>query len=241
MAAQSFDPIVLLTRPAAQSERFAQSLRARVPTVRIVMSPLLVPTSVAVDLPDTSLAGIILTSQTGAEAAGRLRAQLPDLAYCVGERTAEVAKALGFNVRSALGDAAALHDLILGESHGPLLHLRGREARGDLARRLSASGVPTTEVVVYAQDKQPLTNEAVVVLTGTTLVVSPLFSPRSAEILGAECQRIAATAPLTLIAMSKAVADCAGFSARPPLIAQHPDAESMLAAVVAHLIAAQGA
>lgn len=241
MATQSFDPIVLLTRPAAHSESFAHILWARIPGVRVVISALMAPVFLAVELPVTPSAAVILTSQTGAEAAGRLRAHLPDLAYCVGDKTAEVAKALGFSVRSAKGDAVALYDLILGQSPGPLLHLRGREARGDLAGQLSASGVQTAEVVVYAQERQPLNAEAVAVLTGPAPVVAPLFSPRSADILGEECHRIRAKAPLTLIAMSPAVAVVARFSPSPPLIAKHPNGESMLEAVMAHLFAVQGA
>lgn len=239
MAAQCFaPPIVLLTRPAAQSASFAQGLGAG---VRVVISPLMAPIFLTVDLPPGPLAGVIVTSQTGAEAAGRLRARLPGLAWCVGDKTADAARAQGFTVRSANGDAEALHDLILLQTTGPLLHLRGREARGDLARRLSASGVPTAERVVYAQEAQPLTDEAVALLTGPAPVIAPLFSPRSAEILGAECQRIKASAPLTLIAMSEAVAQAARFCATPPQIAHHPNAESMTLAVLAHLVAAQGA
>ena len=235
MPAQSLAPTVLLTRPAAQSASFAQSLQAQVGGRRVVVSPLMVTVFHTVTLPKEPLQGVILTSQTGAEAAGRLRTQLPDLAYCVGDRTAQVAREAGFRVQSAQGDAEALLALILREKPQALIHLRGREARGDLAQRLSAAGVFTQERVVYAQDAQPLSDEAVAVLSGKAPVLVPLFSPRSAEILGAAWQGLATHAPLVVVAISQAVAEAAAFCPTKPVLAAHPDAPSMLDAVLAQL------
>ncbi|MFM2351140.1 MAG: hypothetical protein RIR04_2106 [Pseudomonadota bacterium] len=235
MPAQSMAPTVLITRPAAQSASFAQSLRAQVSEVRVVVSPLMATVFHAVTLPEGPLQGVILTSQTGAEAAGRLRTQLPDLAYCVGDRTAQVAREAGFRVQSAQGDAEALLALILRENPQNLIHLRGREARGDLAQRLSAAGIPTQERVVYAQEVQPLSAQAVALLSGLAPVIVPLFSPRSAEILGAAWLRLPTQAPLTIVAISQTVAQAAAFCPTPPTIAAHPDAPSMLDAVLARL------
>ena len=235
MPAQSLAPTVLLTRPAAQSASFAQSLQARVEGLRVVVSPLMVTVFHTVTLPKEPLQGVILTSQTGAEAAGRLRTQLPDLAYCVGDRTAQVAREAGFRVQSAQGDAEALLALILREKPQALIHLRGREARGDLAQRLSAAGVFTQERVVYAQDAQPLSDDAVAVLSGKAPVLVPLFSPRSAEILGAAWQGLTTHAPLVVVAISQAVAEAAAFCPTKPVLAAHPDAPSMLDAVLAQL------
>ena len=235
MPAQSLAPTVLLTRPAAQSASFAQSLQARVEGLRVVVSPLMVTVFHTVTLPKEPLQGVILTSQTGAEAAGRLRTQLPDLAYCVGDRTAQVAREAGFRVQSAQGDAEALLALILREKPQALIHLRGREARGDLAQRLSAAGVFTQERVVYAQDAQPLSDDAVAVLSGKAPVLVPLFSPRSAEILGAAWQGLTTHAPLVVVAISQAVAEAAAFCPTKPVLSAHPDAPSMLDAVLAQL------
>jgi len=237
MPAQSLAPTVLLTRPAAQSDSFAQSLQVRVVGLRVVVSPLMATVFHAVTLPKESLQGVILTSQTGAEAAGRLRTQLPDLAYCVGDRTAQVAREAGFRVQSAQGDAEALLALILREKPQNLIHLRGREARGDLAQRLSAAGVLTQDRVVYAQEAQLLSDEAVALLSGKAPVLVPLFSPRSAEILGAAWQGLATHAPLVVVAISQAVAEAAAFCPTKPVIATHPDAPSMRDAVLAQLLA----
>lgn len=241
MAAQSLPPIVLLTRPEAQSARFAEALHARMPGLGIVCSPLLSPRFMPVTLPAERFAALILTSQTGAQAAGRLRAALPDRAYCVGASTAQTAQEAGFAALSAEGDAEALLALILAQPMAPLLHLRGREARGDLARRLSAQGLPTQELVVYAQEECPLTAEARTLLQGDRPVLAPVFSPRSAQILRAACAEAGARAPLTLIAMSPAVAEAAGTLAARVEVSPLPTGDSMLECVVRHWGAGLGA
>jgi uroporphyrinogen-III synthase len=243
MAAQCFDPapVVLLTRPAEQSARFAQDLRHRFGAVQIVTSPLMAPVFVDPTLPEGPFAAVILSSETGAQAAASLKARLPDHAFCVGDRTAAAARLAGFAATSAQGDAAALLALILSDPPGPLLHLRGQDTRGDLARRLSASGVPTVEAVVYAQTPQPLTAAAVTLLTGAAPVLAPLFSPRSAAILGAECVRIAATAPIHVVALSPAVAEAARFSIQSVQVADQPNAKSLIQAMAAHFASGQSA
>jgi uroporphyrinogen-III synthase len=241
MAAQSIAPVVLLTRPTVQSARFADILRARVPELKIVTSPLIAPVLLSPIMPLKPWKAIILSSETGAEAAGRIKATLPDLAFCVGDRTAQAARAAGFVTRSADGDAEALLTLILSHPIGPLLHLRGREARGDLAKRLSANGIETDEAVIYAQEEQPLTDEAIALLQGATPVLAPVFSPRSAEILAAECRRTMASAPMTLLGMSAAVTAVGGPWTANTLVAAQPTAESMADMIIEHLAAGQGA
>lgn len=226
--------MVLLTRPQAQSARFAEDLRAAAPGMAIVISPLLEARLLTPALTGGPWSSVILTSETGALAAGRLKAQLPDTAFCVGRKTGEAARLAGFSPITSDGDAEALLALILLHPKAPLLHLRGREARGDLARRLSASGWPTEELVVYAQDPRPLTSEAVALLQGAAPVIAPLFSPRSAEILASECRRVAATAPMTVIAMSAAVARSADIRQAAMQIVAHPDGTNMRDAVLTH-------
>lgn len=241
MAAQCFAPFVLLTRPGPQSDRFAASLRARAPGMAIVTSPLMAPRFLAPDLPQGPWQAVILTSETGALAAGRCKPDLPDLAFCVGPRTAKVAARQGFAALSADGDAEALLALILSQPQAPLLHLRGREARGDLARRLSAHGRPTAETVVYAQEEQALTPQARTLLAGRDPVLCPVFSPRAAQILRAACLRDHLGAPITLVAMSAAVAAAAGDLPVRCVIAPQPTGESMLETLLAEWVAGQNA
>ncbi|NBZ86709.1 uroporphyrinogen-III synthase [Stagnihabitans tardus] len=214
--------LILLTRPAPQSERFAAALG-----LDCLISPLIAPRFLFPAIPPHE--ALILTSETGALAA---RGLAPCRAFCVGDRTAATARALGFDATSASGDAEALIALILSAPVAPLLHLRGREARGEIAARLTAAGVPTAEALAYAQEEQDLTAEAQAALRGQTPVIAPLFSPRSAQILAAEAKRIGATAPLRVVAMSQAVAQAARSLDPSALIAARPDGDSMLEATL---------
>lgn len=222
--------VTVLTRPAAQGARFADQLAGRFgDALRIIPSPLIAPVFLPVTLPAQEYGAVILTSETGAQAAGRLSG-LPKLAFCVGDRTAQAAQAAGFDAVSAKGDADALVAAILsaGQS-GPLLHLRGRESRGDVAARLTAQGLPTAEVETYAQEPQPLTPSARQALDGVDPVLLPLFSPRTAQLLAAERPK----APLLVAALSAAVADGLGdLSPHSLSVAKTPDAAAMLDAIV---------
>jgi uroporphyrinogen-III synthase len=225
---------MLLTRPAAQGDRFAADLLARFGTaVEPVTSPLMVPELLAPDWPEDTYSCLILTSEAGVEGAVRLREAgrtLPVRAICVGDRTAAVARGSGFDAQSAQGDAEALIALILaGDEVGPFLHLRGKDARGDIAPRLSAKGRPTVAAVVYDQRAVPLTDAARRLLAGDRAVVVPLFSPRSVDLLVAQGPF---TAPLRVAALSPAVAARAvGLGPERMVVAERPDAAAMMDAV----------
>lgn len=234
MAPQHHALPVLLTRPAEQAHRFAKELAVRFgDRLQTIISPLMVAEYLAPDWPDLAYTTAILTSETGVAAAVRLRnlgRVLPDRAICVGDRTASVAQAAGFQAVSAKGDAEVLLDLILAsDDPGPFLHLRGREARGDIAPRLAAKGRPAQSAIVYQQRPQPLTARARAILDGPDPVIIPLFSPRSVTLL-AESGPF--RAPLLIAAISATVAEKAK-SLAPARLEQSatPDGGGMLDAV----------
>jgi uroporphyrinogen-III synthase len=229
MARQSRSPTILLTRPLAQSRRFAQEL-AGVTGLPVVISPLMAPVFLAPRLPDGPFRAVILTSETGALAAGNLRAALPGRAYCVGARTAEAARAAGFGAIVAGGDAAGLVATLSGaDETGPLLHLRGRDSRGEIAGTLTKRRIVTHEAVIYDQQEQPLSDEAQGLLAGDAPLIVPLFSPRSAVLFAAQAQ---GAKTLWLAALSPAVAAALGDLPRLGLeIAEKPEAGPMLLAV----------
>lgn len=230
MAAQSRLPVLLLTRPPEQSARFAQALLAEHPGLRVVISPLLVPRYLSPSLPDRAFSALILTSETGAEAARRIAAEgraLPKAAFCVSDRTTEAAQAAGFEATSAEGNAEALLKLILARKPAPpLLHLHGREVRGGLAERLNSAGIETVAAIAYEQNLQRLTPEAEALLRAGEPVLAPVFSPRSAQALADECARIGARALLTIAAISPAAS--APFAGGDVLLAAHPDAAGLM-------------
>ncbi|MFP4571067.1 uroporphyrinogen-III synthase [Rhodosalinus sp.] len=229
-------PTLLLTRPAEASERFAAQLRgvlgARTP--KVLIAPLM-RLDYAGRLPEmTRVAGLIFTSANGVRAyavAGGPR-DLP--AWAVGDATAEAARRAGIPARAAGGDARALLDLMVRERPpGPLLHVRGEHARGDVARKLRVAGLDTRETVLYRQILLPLGDAARAALEGRAPVVVPLFSPRTAVQFATQH---GGRAPLLVAAMSEAVArEVAHLPAVRLLTAERPDAPAMLRAVVALL------
>lgn len=222
--------ILLLTRPAAASARTAAEVARLCPGVRIVLSPVMEIVPLPVEL-DVVPGGLILTSENGAEVAGGLRLPPGMRAWCVGGRTAEVARAAGFDAVSAEGDAEALLALILSRGEeGPLLHLRGEHARGDIAPRLRAAGRAAREAVVYRQEERRLNTEALAVLGGGERVVLPLYSPRSAAII---VEQGPFAAPLSIIAISRAAGRAAeGLGAKDISLIDKPDGQYMLSAIV---------
>ncbi|TGD67260.1 uroporphyrinogen-III synthase [Tabrizicola sp. WMC-M-20] len=212
MLSQSRALPVLITRPEPQASRFAAALRHRyADRVVPVMTPLLAPKFLHPDLRAMSFQSLVLTSETGARAAARLDG-LPRHAFCVGDRTADVATDLGFRASSAAGDAKDLFQLLLTQpDHAPFLHLRGQDTRGDLVARLNAAGLAAHEAVVYAQEPVAMAQDAINALSSGDTVLVPLFSPRSATLFRAAVLRDipddSVLFRLRIIALSAAVAE----------------------------------
>lgn len=245
MAKQSRDMTILLTRPAAQSLRFASEIKQLLPDVSTIISPLMMPEYLSPAIPPDDFTAVILVSVAAAEAAKRISAAgatLPTLAYCVGNQTATAAMTLGFQVLSAQGDAADLLAMITAlQPQGPLLFLHGRDSTGDIAKNLLLAGIETVSIVTYQQNAQNLTSQAIELLSGRSPVILPVFSTRSARLLQAEITRISAKAPLWIAALSPAIA----AAIDPEIVARlatadHPDSGSMVLAVHA-LVTSLGA
>ena len=211
-----------MTRPKTASVAFANSVQA---AVDVVVSPLIkivplqpVPT-VASD------ASAIFSSRNGIVVRGNGRR-----AYCVGERTTDAAKSAGWDAQFAGQDADALvkslTELRLNE---PLVHVRGTHSRGDIASRLRAKGMTVSEAIAYDQQAQTLSAEAVASLQGSTPVIVPLFSPRSAALF-ASVER--GSAPLMLVAISAATGEVMrDFPCDKLEVALDPTAQSVRASV----------
>ncbi len=196
-------PLLLLTRPRAASERLRAALEAALGApVRAILSPAMeiVATGPAPDL--SGAAALIFTSANGVRFAGGLHGRG---AYVVGARTAGAVHATGGEVLHQAPDSAALLDhLTAHPPQGALLWLRGRHARGDIAGKLAAAGIPATETVIYDQRALALSPEMLAALQGEHRAILPLYSPRSAALVGGAMARPGRG--LRTIALSPAVA-----------------------------------
>lgn len=223
---------LLLTRPKEQSARFADAVAARLPGVPVVISPVLeiVPRDGPVST--EGIAAFILTSENGARTLAARADVAGRTAYCVGDRTAQAARAAGMDAVSAGGAAEDLVALIRARRPlGRLLFARGAESRGAVAERLAEAGLPVESVVLYDQRPRPLTPEAAALLAGAAPVIAPVFSPRSAALLS----RAEIRAPLILVALSEAVARAwDGPAPQRVAVAAHPDAASILDSIAAN-------
>lgn len=200
-------PALLLTRPQAQAEAFAAECAARLgPGVEIVVSPILEIRYLDVDVDLDSYAGVVATSAHGIEALARRADLAGRVAWCIGDRTASVAEGYGMRAVSAGGNAADLVALLLRDAvAGTLLYSSGVEVRVDMEKALGPAGPRLRRLVCYEQRPAELSGQARSLLRGARRVVLPVFSPRSAALLGAAARE--ATAPLQLVALSDSVAD----------------------------------
>ncbi|MCX8509269.1 MAG: uroporphyrinogen-III synthase, partial [Rhodobacteraceae bacterium] len=100
-------PPLLLTRPEAAAARFAAAFQAMAGgDWPVVLSPLMDTLWLAPPVDMNGIGGLIFTSETAVRAYGRLQRGHGLPAWCVGARTGEVARTLGFEVRIGPGDAA---------------------------------------------------------------------------------------------------------------------------------------
>lgn len=222
-------PRILLTRPRAASERFAADLRSALGPVEVVIVPVMeiVPLGRGVDLDGVS--ALIFTSAAGVEVFGDLSPDRTLPAWCVGDRTAEAARAIGLKATSAGGDANAMVELMTAaRPSGRLLHLRGAHTRGDVAGRLVDAGLRAESQEIYDQVAMPPGPEMAAALTHTGPVIVPLFSPRSARLF----MEAAGEAEILPVALSEAVRDALPEPlARRAEIADTPDAAAMIRAI----------
>ncbi|MCG7520368.1 uroporphyrinogen-III synthase [Ruegeria sp. Ofav3-42] len=232
-----------MTRPRAASERFVAQLPTRVRSrVDVIYSPILEILPLRVEIDTDGVRGLIFTSANSVNAAASLgvRRDLP--AFCVGPATTGTAKGAGWDAMMVGNTAEELVAYLLKHRpESPLLHLRGEHTRGNVAGRLTESGLTVHEEVVYQQRLLPLTSEAADAAAGDRPVIAPLFSPRTARQFA---EIWAGPAPLWLVAISEATAEPLNSLAYERLkIAKEPTPKKMRKAVkklVKHAMRVEG-
>ncbi len=215
---------LLLTRPRVASEHFAIQVMDKLGALQIEISPLIEIefTDLAQEPSDET---VVFTSRNGVEAWAHAGFSTSAHCFCVGEATANAARDLGFDPHVSGGTVEHLvKDVQSAAPQGQILHVHGRHTRGDLAARLCASGQRARGIVAYEQKLLDLSATALAMLQGGAPVIVPLFSPRSAA-------HFAGYGPfgpqVKMIAISKTAASACPKA----LIAPHPTANGMLAAI----------
>ena len=109
-----------------------------------LLAPMLTIETVAADASLAGVQAVLFTSSNGARAFARATRARELPVYCVGDATADAARAAGFaSVFSADGDLNALVTLAAGSlrpNAGKLLHAAGADLAGDLAGALRMRG-----------------------------------------------------------------------------------------------------
>ncbi len=227
---------LLLTRPRADSERFAKAARRAGWRGDIVVAPLM---EIVLHPPEPSQLGgeqsLVFTSQHGVEAVADLPLKRDLVVWAVGSRTADAARAAGFSdVHAAGGDAVSLlQALAATPPPEPILHLRGQHAASDIAQVLRANGHDAFSHIVYSQRDRALDDTAIAHIKRSDHVVLTAFSPRSASLLAnALTQNSIDHSTFHVVAISAAAAEpLKSLSNAQCRIAARPDAEAMLAAI----------
>ena len=157
---------------------------------------------VAAEYDLASFDAVILTSVNAVRNAPKLNRKR---VYCVGNRTRIAATRAGGEVFWTAENAEQLVQRLLTERPpGRLIHIRGKQQVIDVANLLTSGGLDTVSVVVYDQVEEPLGGAAKTLLMGEMPAILPLYSPRTAYLLGKAIE-----GPLTnvhVISISPAVA-----------------------------------
>lgn len=184
--------------------------------------------------PSLQLSGdenVIFTSETAVRAFARLEARRSFQAWCVGERTAKVARHAGFKVSVGPGDAQGLAGIIERSRPGARYFWpHGADTAFDMASALNGAGVRTNSATVYDQVAKPLSVEASEILQQACPVLVPLFSTRSAALFAEEARH--ATAPLLIAVIgAHAAQEMAMLKPERCIVSARPDSESLLDAI----------
>ncbi len=231
-------PCLLLTRPRAAAEAFAQSIRAAGWRGEVLVAPLM--RIAHLPLAEADLEGaatLIATSRHAIEALARATGRRDMRLWVVGPGTAAAAQAEGFEkLQVAGGDAQALlRDIAQAGARGPFLHLCGAHVAADIAGSLRRHDHEARAQIVYRQDALPLSSAAKARIRAGGDLLCPVFSPRSGRLLAAELSALdMSRARLHMVSISPnadaATAHLRGFSRR---IAARPDNAHMTVEIIA--------
>ena len=225
-------PTLLLTRPQAQSQRFAVDFRARFgDDWPILFAPLTQLKFHDALIDRQGIGDIAFTSQNGVAGFNRLTKDRNLRAWCVGDKTADAARVAGYDTATGPGTAKGLVDRIIADGAvRRILYPRADDIAFDMSKYLKTAGIETVEAIVYSQMPCPPTTDAAALLVGKAPVLLPFFSRRAVDIFRQNYPET--RAPILVAAISATVADATDQMAKAAcIVARYPDSDHMLAAL----------
>lgn len=229
---------VLVFRPQPDAERSARALSDR--GQKPIVAPLFVVAPGAEPPPEGPFDAVVLTSANAVPALEKApqawRDDLP--AFCVGVRTANAARELGFATRTAKGNRADLLALIV--EHLPpaqkLLLVAGHDRHEDLPEQLRAAGHEVTIWTAYeAQAVEALPEPAVEALRGGSADAALHYSPRGTQVFLALAGKAGLTAQALalphVVLSAEVAAALISAGADTVLVAEHPEEAALFAAL----------
>jgi uroporphyrinogen-III synthase len=225
---------MLVTRPEPDASETAARLGAL--DIEAVIEPLLIAQTLRTSLPPPDGFAALAVTSANALRALRHRDQVAGYVrlpvYTVGDRTATLARALGFtDVTSAAGN---LNDLVALLARagvaGPVLYPAAKQQSGDLARALAPHGVMVITTPVYEMHPaSELTGPTRANLESGAIAAALFYSRRTAETFATLAGALGDKTRLGVLCLSEAVAAplIAAHFVRVSL-ADHPSEEAML-------------
>ncbi|NIZ60674.1 uroporphyrinogen-III synthase [Sedimentitalea sp. CY04] len=218
---------LLMTRPPDAARRFVELLPKSLTTeLEVIYSPLISVQPMDARVSLDSFDAVIFTSSNGVSATDGIIELKDRVAFCLGQRTTQIASNAGWTAQMCGKTADDLVEYLLQRRPSEMLvHLRGQHSRGNIAERLTEAGLTCREQIVYDQCLLPLTTEADSALARLQNVIVPLFSPRTARQFADLCP---AGSKIHLIAMSEAVEEpLKSLKYKDLQVCSEPEAKSM--------------
>ncbi|QFT83074.1 uroporphyrinogen-III synthase [Roseovarius sp. THAF27] len=224
-------PLILITRPRDAADAFAADLEDKLGRDADVCIAPLLRIEMSTDLPDLApYRTLIFTSAHAVESFATATRCRDFACYVVGTGTGKVAAQHGFDPVVGPGTGKELaQDIRNASAATPCLYLRGDPIAFDLAQYLNSAGTETHEAIVYRQLPCALSKKALDRVKRHGIVVAPVFSPRSAQLL---LDALPKGANLHVAAISEAVAGIFPRNRAARIsVAARPDRPAMLSCV----------
>ena len=225
---------MLVTRPQPDASETARRLNAL--DIDTVLDPLLTAQTLPTGLPaPAGFAAVAVTSANALRALedrGALDAYRTLPLYAVGDRTADVARRLGFRTVSSAGGNLSdlLSMLVRAELTGPVFYPAARHQSGDLAKALAPHGIMAITTPLYDMRPAIALADATREGLGSGRIAAALFySRRTAETFAHLAGTLGDRTRFGVLCLSEAVAAplVAAHFVRVGL-ADHPSEEAMM-------------